>query len=228
MGVVGTVVVAVLQALRRDEPIELRVRVWLMTLGTAYALLVLASTGVAVFVVYARTVKPFLPFGCLLGGWAVWRVFGVRPRYLAAVASLAVLAALMNFRPHFGRVFPHEVEISVLRHFGNPKHTLSVSGSIYIPLAQPVVRPDLALVNAQLLYPVRAYLGFPAGGVILSLPHPLSYLPFQYESHTPRERDLLRSHDISMRLIRLSDPAVMPDDLPAALRYQNRDRPTGH
>jgi len=57
-----------------------------------------------------------------------------------------------------------------------------VAGSLYAPLALPVQRPDLVLVNAQLLYPVRDYIGYPAGLTLVSLEHPLSYLPFQYEA----------------------------------------------
>jgi hypothetical protein len=90
-----------------------------------------------------------------------------------------------------------------------------------------VTRPDLALVNAQLLYPIRDYIGFPAGESLLRLENPLSYEPFQYEGHTPRERQLLRTRDISIQLVRLSNPSGVPDDLPWAERFQNAERPTG-
>ncbi|MEJ1973956.1 MAG: hypothetical protein WDM96_16285 [Lacunisphaera sp.] len=82
----------------------------------------------------------------------------------------------------------------------------------------PVTAPELVLVNLQMLYPIRAEAVLPAGRILLRLEHPLSYLPYQYEQHTPRERDFLRTHDVSMRLIRCDNPAAVPDEpgLPVA------------
>ena len=115
----------------------------------------------------------------------------------------------------------------MLRSLGNPKHSLSTSGSIYITLVLPVTRPDLALVNAQFIYPIRGYIGYPEGETVFRVEHPLNYRPFQYEGHSPAERALLRTDDISIRLIKLRHPSQVPDDLPFPLRYQNGDRPTG-
>jgi hypothetical protein len=39
---------------------------------------------------------------------------------------------------------------------------------------------------------------------VYEAPHPLTFLPYQYEGYTPEQRRVLRSTDISMRLI---DPA---------------------
>lgn len=193
----------------------------------AYGLLVLASVGLERFVVYARTVKPLVPAFCLLGGWSLAQLLGPWPRLRPVAAGAIGLAAAVQFWPHFTRVFPREIELEVLRTWGNPKHTLSVSGSIYIPLALPVTRGDLALVNCQMLYPLRDEIGYPPGQAIFTIEHPLTYLPFQYESHTPRERAFLRSHDISIRLIRLARPGDVPADLPMPWRFQTKDRPTG-
>ena len=206
---------------RRKAPIARRVGLALAALVTSYALLVLTSNGLRVFTVYGRTVKPFVPLICLLGGWAFAQILPRSPRIKVLVASALVIAGTIHFQPHFSLVFPREIEIAVLRNWGNPKHTLNVSGSIYIPLTLPVTRPELALVNAQLLYPVHYYLGYPPGRTIARFAHPLEFLPYQYEGFHPRERALLRTHDISIRLIALSDPAAVPDDLPPPLRARS-------
>jgi hypothetical protein len=207
--------------------VERRVRIWLLATGAAYGLLVLASVVLGRFVVYGRTVKPFVPLLCLLAGWAVCGLIDGR-RWLRWVAAASLVAcAGAHFAPHFARVFPRDVEITVLRNFGNPKRTLSMSGSIYIPLALPVTRPDLALVNAQMIYPVRGSIGYPEGRTLLRIEHPLTYGPFQFEGHSPAERALLRTQDISIRLISLAHPGNVPDDLPIPLRFQATDRSTG-
>lgn len=220
VAIIAAIALALALAWRQGARLERRVQRVLLALLAAYALLVLCSVGLRIFVVYARTVKPFVPLFCLLGGWAVARLLAARPRLAPFVAAAAVAAGAVQFWPHFTRLYPREIEIAVLRNWGNPKHTLTFSGAIYVPLALPVSRPDLVLVNAQLLHPVHHYLGYPAGKTLLRLEHPLTYLAFQYEGHHPRERALLRAHDISIRLIALADPAAVPDDLPEPLRAQ--------
>lgn len=207
-----------LRARRRNEPLPRRVALALFALGAAYLLLVFCSVGLRAFVVYGRTVKPFVPLVCLLGGWALATGLAGRPRLKPLVALAALAAGGFHFEPHYSRVFPREIEIAVLRHWGNPKHTISVAGSMYVPLALPVTRPDLALVNAQLLYPLHLDIGYPPGRTLLRFEHPLAFRPFHYEGFNPRERAFLRTHDISIRLIALADPAAVPDDLPEHLR----------
>jgi hypothetical protein len=214
-------------ARRRGEAVPERVRLWLLALGGGYALLVLAANGLARFVVYGRTVLPFVAWGALLGGWALHALVRERRGWSAGVAAAVAGAAALQMLPHFTRTFPREFELEVLRRAGNPKHTVSFAGTIYQPLALPVTRPELLLVNAQFLYPLRHAITVPAGETLRQAEHPLSYPPFQYEGHTPRERALLRAAPVTMRLVRLADPAAVPDDLPPAWRFQDSDRPTG-
>ncbi len=227
VAVIACLVSALVLACRQKRPLELRICAWLAALGAAYGLMVLSSVFLERFVVYGRTVKPLVPLFCLAGGWALRIVIADRGWLKGTAAAALVACAVVHFAPHFTRVFPRDVEIMVLRELGNPKHSLSLSGSIYITLALPVTRPDLALVNAQFIYPARGYIGYPEGETVFRVEHPLSYRPFQYEGHSPAERALLRAGDISIRLIKLRYPASVPDDLPFPLRYQNGDRPTG-
>lgn len=221
------VALALLLASRSPDPLPARARLWLVAAGLAYALMVLASVAGHWLVVYARTAKALVPLLALSGGWSLASLLRGR-RALAAVVGLAFVFSFGSaFAVHANFTFPRDVELQVLRTFGNTKHSLSVSGSIYQVLGQEVRRPDLDLVNAQFLYPVRGPVGFPEGKVILRFENPLSYLPFQYDGHTPREREVLRSADISIQLIRLRDPHAVPDDLPWALRFQPADRATG-
>jgi hypothetical protein len=221
------VVLALVREVGARRPLEFRAAFWLALLAAAYGFLVLSSTVMEKFVVYGRTVKPLVPLVCLLAGWGLRHLIGERT-WLRVLVSFALAAScFLSFAPHFFRVFPRDAEIAVMRDLGNPKRSLSVSGSIYIPLPLPVTRPDLVLVNAQMIYPIRGYIGYPEGTTLMRIEHPLTYAPFQFEGHTPRERAILQSEDISIRLIRLADPARTPDDLPLNLRFQNSDRPTG-
>ncbi len=199
----------------------------LVCAAALYVLLVLASTVAHRFVIYGRTVRPLVPLLCLAAGWAAMHLTGARPVWRAPLAALAGLTAALLFLPHFLRVFPRDFEQRMLADFGMTKRTLEFSGSIYRPLALPVTRPDLLLVNAQFLYPLRDRLPPPAGEVLFAVDHALAYAPFQYEGHTPRERALLRAGPLEMKLVRLADPAAWPDHLPVPLAFGDADRPDG-
>lgn len=193
-----------------------------------YLLLVLASTVAHRFVLYGRTVRPLVPLLCLAAGWAAVHLTARRAAWRAPLAAVAALAAVTMFLPHYLRVFPREFEQRVLLEFGMTKRTLEFSGSIYRPLALPVTRPDLLLVNAQFLYPLRGRLPAPDGEVLFALAHPLAHPPFQYEGHTPRERALLRAGPLlEMKLVRPADPSAWPDHLPVPLAFGDADRPDG-
>lgn len=224
----GLAVVALIAFAARREAPSLRVRTALFTALFIYGALVVASVGLGKFVVYGRSVRPLVPLLCLAGGWALAHLLATRPRalHLAAATGLAGCALVMA-APHLTRVFPREVEQDVLVRLGVPKHALSFSGSIYRALALPVTRPELALVDCQSLYPVRGYVGLPEGAVLFALPHPFTYLPFQYEGHGPAERRRLREHEPAIRLVRLAHPDQVPNHPPAAQLFAPTDRPDG-
>lgn len=210
--VILAIVLALAAARRQSHPSDRAAYLWLGALALSYSLLVLFSVGLEKFVVYGRMVKPFAPFICLAGGWAAARFLqGRKTLTTLAMITVGVFAA-GNLVPHFFRIFPGEVETQLLREVGNPKRALSVKGSIYLRMSLPVTRPELVLVNFQMLFPIREAAAFPAGQTLLQLEHPLTYAPYQYEGHTPREREFLREHDISMRLIRADNPAAVPDE----------------
>lgn len=221
---VAAVVLAALIRFRAALPGH--VRAWLLLAGAAYGLMVLVSTVLHRFVIYGRTARPLVPLICLLGGWAFTRLL-VRPGHRRLAVAAIVAGGILNFLPQFTLEFPHDLEGRILANVGKTKTVLSVNGCLFRPLTMAVTRPDLALANAQMLYPVRDYAGYPRGEVLISLPHPLSSLPYQYEGHTPRERRILRENDIAMKLIRLADPASVSPWPPVERQFTAADRPDG-
>jgi hypothetical protein len=150
-----------------------------------YGGLVVGSVALQRFVVYGRQVRQLVPFACVLAALAMQRLAasGSPRRFLARTAIAATVAqAAWNFRTPLTQVFPDE----------------------FRRMAERVPRrgddASRFLLYAEHIYPTPAV--YPAVGVVLlARPHPLQFLPYQYEGYGPAERAALREIDIRMRLV---------------------------
>jgi hypothetical protein len=93
--------------------------------------------------------------------------------------ALLVAQAAVNFQRPLKQTFPDHLE----RQYG-PSHL-----------------SDLIWVNVEHIYPEPRQTLIPDQVVLVhQAPHPLEFLPYQYEGFTPAQRRVLRSTDIRMRL----------------------------
>ena len=110
---------------------------------------------------------------------------GAVRRRLALAAVLGVMAqAAWNFRTPLTQVFPSE----------------------FRRMAEGIPNPTGAprfVLYAEFIYPRPVPVPSGIGTVIFARPHPLQYLPYQYEGYTPEERAALRETDIRMRVVDL-------------------------
>jgi hypothetical protein len=183
-----------------------RIVLWLALAAAAYALLVVASAGLHTFVVYGRTIRPVAIFFSLVVGYAVERLAGGRRLWRLAATGSIVAAATAQFVAPLNLTFPREVRRAIGREFGNPRFASTYDGVRPDRSLPDSTRPDLVLLNAQMIYPVGEFIGYPAGRVILDLSHPASYRPFQFDGLNPEERMRLRLNPPRMRLIQLDAP----------------------
>lgn len=212
---------------RQADATPARVRFLVACILGIWAVWIMVSTGAQLFVLNARTIKPVVPLLCLLSGWglASWSRVNLRAGWIAG--SLLVVLGGMNLLPHYWRVFPRDFEAVAIGQVGLPKRTATVTGSFFAAKPASATATDYALVNVQYLYPVRSPAALPEGQTTLSAAHPLEYLPYQYDGFTPRQRAILRSTDIRMRLVRLSAPRSVPDFPPPDFQSVNEDWPDG-
>ena len=146
-----------------------------------YASLAIPSTILHRFVVYGRLSRPLVPFLGLIGG-AVLATFLARwPRVRLATAMVVLCVsaqAAFNFRVPLRQEFPAEFMARIGRIYPEPR----------------------VFVNARHLFPGPEPTEVPAGyREVASVPHPLEFLPYQYEGYAAEERRLLRAVDIRMR-----------------------------
>ncbi|HEX5133716.1 MAG TPA: hypothetical protein VFX92_14675 [Candidatus Krumholzibacteria bacterium] len=163
-----------------------RVRVGLAGLLFIYGTLTIFSTGFDAFVVYGRLARQLVPFFCLVTAAVLAGLTAharMRQAMLWAAAVAVVIQAAFTARPVFVQQFPPEFITRGERIAG--EHGASHAVTLY----------------AAHLYPPER-LHRPAGYAdAFVAPHPLQYLPYQYEGYTPTEREFLRSTDIRMRLL---------------------------
>ena len=148
-----------------------------------YLALVLSSVVLQVFVVYGRTARQLVPFLCMLAAHELYRRRLRVPRVVVALLfAAAVVQVGFNLRIPLMQVFPEDFRHQALQ-------ASSTSGS------------ELSFIYVDHIYPVPERAAAVPGAIILTAPHPLQFLPYQYEGYTPEERDVLRTTDIRMRAI---------------------------
>jgi hypothetical protein len=181
-----------------------RILLWLGAAAGIYLLLTVFSSGLGMFVVYGRLARQLVPFLCLVTACGAacladgWWLSGM-PRLLGA--TVLVAQAAFNFAPPLMQRFPGDVWRQMAADYGHVTPEVTIQG----PEVQSNDEIDLSsryvLLNAQHLYPVRGPEAPPAGKTLFQTAHPLQFIPYQYEGFKPQERAILRSTDISMRLI---------------------------
>jgi hypothetical protein len=172
-------------ALSRAPNLVARANVGVAGVVCIYGLLVLASTVLHMFVVYGRTARQLVPFLCLVAAQQLHRLW-IHPKWhkaALAVVALSLVQAGVNMATPLGQVFPEEFKIRTT-------------------IAMPSARAEGAVfVFADHIFPRPVPVDLSGISTLASAPHPLQFVPYQYEGFTPEERHVLRTTDITMRLV---------------------------
>ena len=158
----------------------------LTVVAVIYGALAVTSVGLHRFVVYGRLVRPLVPFLTLVTAEQLYSRLRLRPLPVT-IKALAIVGLLLqvavNWRTPLLQVFPEEFKILAQQEVAR----LGAASS--------------ALLFADHIYPRPVPFHTTLTRVVIREPHPLSFLPYQYEGFTPSERAELRRTDIAMRLM---------------------------
>jgi len=182
---------------------ESRARLWLLCAAGIYAATVVLANGMERVGAFGRQSRQLVPLLCLAGAAGLWRLgaHGRLRRPLLACVSLSVAAqAAWSFATPLAQRFPREVARELTAAYGplSRENTVVVEES---PEDVAVPGARFVLLNARYLYPASGLQPPRPGQVLFRTSHPQSYLPYQYEGLRPAERALLRSTDVSIRLL---------------------------
>jgi len=196
-------------SLKRWRPAYTRGLFWLGAVAGMYLLIVLFSNGFARLSPLGRQARQMVPFLCLTTacGVAYFAENWWPHRRVWLIGTLAfVLPAVLNFAQPLMLQFPNDIVHRVMVTYGHVTQGTTVKGPQENHSGQDV-SSRYVLLNARHLFPVQGIKAPPDGKVLFSVPHPLQFLPYQYEGFSLMELLILRSTDISIRLI---DTQVVP------------------
>ena len=151
-----------------------------------YSVLVIFSVGLEKFVVYGRLARQVVPFFCLITAHYLRRLYHSsatgRNIFIGLFMTLGLQAGF-NFYAPLTQVFPPEFRQNA---------EICIANS---------PQKQYFLVYAHRIYPRPTGAPPPTCTTHLKARHPLQFLPYQYEGYPPQLRRVLRSVDISMRLV---------------------------
>jgi hypothetical protein len=153
-----------------------------------YGTLTFFSVALAKFVVYGRLARQLVPFSSILAALFLDRLWGSRKALNMIILVMVIFQAAVNFYQPLTQMFPREF----LR-LASAASVPTKAGEYEVLFAYHILHPEFIPVPDS-------------GKIILQRHHPLQFLPYQYEGYTPEQRNILRSTDISMRLILKENP----------------------
>jgi hypothetical protein len=181
---------------------------WVLAAVFIYLALGCSSAIFHVFVVMGRQARQVVPFLCLATAAAAVELLERRrwPAWIVAAGVVALIAQTgWNFGQPLQQRFPRDVIAEITTKYGPIDFENTIEGP---PLTHEHVESRWVLLNAQHLYNPRAPRPPLPSSVleVMRFRHPQQFLPYQYEGLRPTERQVLRSSDISMRLIDIGAP----------------------
>ena len=215
------------------SPARTRGLYWLGATAGLYLAMVLFSVGLHRIGTWGRQGRQVVPYLCLTTACAASLLADrhrLRRSWWILGGGLVAVQAAWNFSEPLMQQFPDGVFRRMTAAHGPVGRALTVICPVEEPAviwAEPGTGSPAAtaaatnsryvLVNAQYFYLVSGTRPPPPGAVVFRTRHPLQYRPYQYEGFLPKERETLRTSDVSIRLIdtqAASGPAKRTDPPP--------------
>jgi hypothetical protein len=210
-------VIAILGQIRHPSRETL---LWLGGIVFIYLCLLIPSVILHYFVVYGRLARQLIPFIVLLAAQELAQlehraVFG--HRIVAFILLMVFVQAGLNF-----------VRASALTY---PREFVALAQSKYPPFEFSSKRlafgaPVICQNNGYIMENAKYYVTPPEvvpqvqGALLLSAPHPLNFLPYQYDGYPPATRQVFRTQGLKMNFYKV-DEAIMSDENPAWAEIKN-------
>ena len=187
-----------------------------------YLCLVIPSDVTHTFVVYARTARQLLPFLVLTSAYGLYNLQILKPggRWLAnIVVAIMLLQAAWNYQLAYRIIFPREF----IKEFQIQYPAFRISEKM-MRFYAPLICQDQGILATNLHYIYNAPQPIPSlqGDILMRAPHPVSYLPYQYDGYTFEQRNTFRNENIEMVFIKLGSSTQMSPNSQLENCYQEK------
>ena len=182
--------------------------VWAGGVAFIYICLLIPSVFLHSFVVYARLARQLLPFLILLAahGLALLeaRKLVSYPLTMALLTSI-LIQAVWNFGISYQLSYPRQFSEELQAQF---------RGFEFSSKRMAYGAPTLCQSNGYVIENTKYFLSAPEttplvkGDILREVPHPVNFLPYQYEGYTPEQRQEFRERQLRMRFYKADNEFV--------------------
>ena len=163
-----------------------------------YLCLIIPSNLTHTFVVYARTARQLMPFLALSAAYGLYylRSWKFGGRWLAnTVIVVLFVQAAWNYRLEYNIVYPRQFLQEIQERYPDFKVSSKMM-RFYAPLV--CQNSGLLVVNFHYIYDWSQPLPSVRGDVLGRTPHPINFLPYQYDGYTPEQRQAILKENFEM------------------------------
>jgi hypothetical protein len=193
---------------------------WLGGIVFIYLCLLIPSVILHYFVVYGRLARQLIPFMVLLAAQGLAQLehraaFG--HRIVALILMTVFVQAGLNFVRSYALTFPREFVA-----LAQSKYPPFEFSSKRLAFGAPVICQNNGYIMENAKYYVTPPEVVPQvqGELLLSAPHPLNFLPYQYDGYSPVTRQIFRTQGLKMNFYEV-DEAIISDENPAWSEIKN-------
>lgn len=189
-------------------------KLWMTGTLFIYLCLLIPSVVLEYFVVYARLARQMIPFLCLLAAEGLEQMESHAAsgrKIIRLVFLIVILQAAWNFSQAYRLSYPREFVAEAQARY---------PGFKFSPKRLWVGAPVVCQHKGYVIQNAKFYLTPPEeipevkGQLLLSAPHPATYLPYRYEGDTPALRQVYRTLSLRMNFYK-ADEQFMSETNPA-------------
>ena len=176
-----------------------------------YLCLVIPSTVLHIFVVYGRTARVLVPFIALLAARGLTELENQK-RFGEKAVSIVLVILFFQFTWNYWNIasISYPIDLAKKAHEQFPGFQLSADNTY---LGKPPVCQinEYVAINFKYIYPTPDPIPQIEGTTLLSVPHPINFIPYQYEGLTPQQREPFRKDIVEMKLLRVNPDVQIVD-----------------
>ena len=166
-----------------------------------------------------------MPFLVLTAAYGLAYVHSWKPggRWLATIVMAIVLVqAAWNYGSSYRNIYPREFVQEVQKQHPDFKISSNMM-RFYAPLV--CKNNSLLLANFHYLYGWSESVPVVQGDVLMSAPHPINFLPYQFDGYSPQERQAIRQESFEMVLYKpdASYLAMFNNEIENCYQAKNND-----